>query len=59
VGGILEGVGRAAIIETEEGGFTVVVIVDDELSFALVARDPGIERKPVVELAREIAEELS
>ena len=58
VGGILEGVGRAAIIETEEDGFTVAAIVDDELSFGLVVRDPGIEREPVVELAREIAEEL-
>src|SRR5688500_17093850 len=58
VGGILEDVGRAAIIETEEGGFTVAVIVDDELSFGLVVRNPGLEREPVVELAREIAEEL-
>ena len=58
VGGILEGVGRAAIIETEEGGFTVAAIVDDELSFGLVVRDPGLERGPVVDLAREIADEL-
>ncbi|HEX4906459.1 MAG TPA: hypothetical protein VFU93_13465 [Acidimicrobiales bacterium] len=58
VGGILEGVGRAAIIETEEGGFTVAVIVDDELSFGLVVRDPGIERESVIDLAREIADEL-
>ena len=59
VGGILEDVGEAAIIETEEGGFTIAVMVDDELSFGLVVRDPGIEREAVVELAREIADELS
>ena len=59
VGEILEGIGKGAIIEEEKGGYTVVVLVDDELSFALVARSPDVERDDVIELAKQIAEELS
>ena len=54
----LAGVGDGAIIETEAGGFTIVVLLGGDRSFALVARSPGLEREPVVELARELAEAL-
>jgi hypothetical protein len=58
VGGILPGFEHGAIIEEEDGGYTVVVRVDDELSFALVARSPDIERDAVIDLAKEIESQL-
>ena len=59
VGELLEGIGEGAIIEEEKGGYTVVVLVDDELSFALVARSPDVERDDVIELAKQIESKLS
>jgi len=53
----LDGVGDAAIIETEDNGFTIVVLTDEDeaTSFGLVVRG-DVQRDEVADLARRIAE---
>jgi hypothetical protein len=55
----LDGVGEAAIIETETAGFTVIALADGSTSFGLVVRGEGVERDAVVELARTIVDRLT